>query len=77
MPGAVIAVHVTNGQAVEAGDPVVVVEAMKMEHTLRAPSAGTVELLAAPGAQVAMDQALARVTPAADGETDTRTERTP
>ena len=68
MPGTVIAVHVRDGQAVEAGDPVIVVEAMKMEHTLRAPSAGTVELLAAPGTQVAMDQALARVTPISDGE---------
>jgi acetyl-CoA/propionyl-CoA carboxylase, biotin carboxylase, biotin carboxyl carrier protein len=77
MPGAVIAVHVTNGQAVEAGDPVIVVEAMKMEHTLRAPNAGTVELLAAPGAQVAMDQALARVTPAADGYPEITTEGTP
>jgi acetyl-CoA/propionyl-CoA carboxylase biotin carboxyl carrier protein len=71
MPGTVTAVHVTDGQAVEAGDPVIVVEAMKMEHTLRAPNAGTVELLARPGTQVSMDQALARVAPSRDSEPDT------
>jgi acetyl-CoA/propionyl-CoA carboxylase, biotin carboxylase, biotin carboxyl carrier protein len=63
MPGTVIAVPAAGGQAVRAGDPVVVVEAMKMEHTLRAPVDGVVELLVAAGAQVALDQVLARLTP--------------
>ncbi|MCP2290533.1 biotin carboxylase N-terminal domain-containing protein [Nocardia amikacinitolerans] len=61
MPGSVIAVPVTSGAAVAAGAPVVVVEAMKMEHTLTAPVAGVVEVLVEPGAQVRLDQPLARV----------------
>lgn len=61
MPGSVIAAPVASGALVAAGDPVVVVEAMKMEHALTAPVAGTVELLVEPGAQVRLDQVLARV----------------
>ncbi len=61
MPGSVIAVPVASGAAVAAGDPVVIVEAMKMEHSLTAPVAGTVELLVEPGAQVRLEQVLARV----------------
>ncbi|WP_039801664.1 acetyl-CoA carboxylase biotin carboxyl carrier protein subunit, partial [Nocardia araoensis] len=61
MPGSVIAVPVAAGATVAAGDPVVIVEAMKMEHSLTAPVAGTVELLVEPGAQVRLDQVLARV----------------
>ena len=37
MPGTVQAVHVTEGQPVTAGQPLVIVEAMKMEHTVTAP----------------------------------------
>ncbi|MEV0359322.1 biotin carboxylase N-terminal domain-containing protein [Nocardia sp. NPDC050697] len=62
MPGSVIAVGTAAGTEVAAGDPVVVVEAMKMEHTLTAPVAGTVELLVTPGTQVRLDQVLARIT---------------
>ncbi|TQM30404.1 acetyl/propionyl/methylcrotonyl-CoA carboxylase subunit alpha [Nocardia bhagyanarayanae] len=61
MPGSVIAVPVTSGATVAAGAPVVVVEAMKMEHTLTAPVAGVVEVLVEPGAQVRLDQPLARI----------------
>jgi 3-methylcrotonyl-CoA carboxylase alpha subunit len=46
MPGQVIAVAVAQGDRVREGAPLVVVEAMKMEHTLRAPKAGRVVLLA-------------------------------
>ncbi|WP_070105793.1 acetyl-CoA carboxylase biotin carboxylase subunit [Burkholderia plantarii] len=54
MPGKVIAVLVEPGQAVEAGAPLIVMEAMKMEHTIGAPSAGVVaEVLYAVGDQVA------------------------
>jgi biotin carboxyl carrier protein len=42
MPGKVVKLLVGVGDVVEAGQPVVVVEAMKMENELRAPSAGTV-----------------------------------
>ena len=42
MPGKVVAVMVANGDHVERGAPLVVLEAMKMEHTITAPVAGTV-----------------------------------
>jgi 3-methylcrotonyl-CoA carboxylase alpha subunit len=42
MPGRVISLLVEPGAHVEANEPVIVLEAMKMEHTLRAPSRGTV-----------------------------------
>jgi acetyl-CoA/propionyl-CoA carboxylase biotin carboxyl carrier protein len=61
MPGSVIAVRAAPGAVVAAGDPVVVVEAMKMEHTLTAPVAGIVELLVDSGVQVQVDQVLARI----------------
>jgi len=61
MPGSVIAVPVASGTQVTAGAPVVVVEAMKMEHTLTAPVDGVVEVLVEAGAQVRLDQPLARV----------------
>jgi len=42
MPGAVLEVLVTEGQTVARGDPLIVLEAMKMEHTLRAGGAGRI-----------------------------------
>jgi acetyl/propionyl-CoA carboxylase alpha subunit len=42
MPGTVLAVKVQEGQTVTAGEPLGVLEAMKMEHTLTAPTDGTV-----------------------------------
>ncbi|KAB0646498.1 acetyl-CoA carboxylase biotin carboxyl carrier protein subunit, partial [Burkholderia diffusa] len=54
MPGKVIAVLVEPGQKVEAGTPLIVMEAMKMEHTIGAPGAGVVaEVLYGVGDQVA------------------------
>ncbi len=61
MPGSVIATPAADGDVVAAGTPIVVVEAMKMEHTLTAPIAGRVEMLVAPGAQVKLEQPLARI----------------
>ena len=61
LPGTVLAVHVTDGQRVSAGDPVLVVEAMKMEHGLRAPVDGVIQVLVAVGTQVRLDQTLARI----------------
>ncbi len=53
MPGKVIELRVATGDRVEAGDTLVVLEAMKMEHPMRAPEAGTVsELFVAAGEQV-------------------------
>ena len=63
MPGSVVAVHVAEGAAVGAGEPLLVVEAMKMEHVLRAPAAGLVALHVRLGDQVVVDQQLATVTP--------------
>ncbi|MFF2555621.1 biotin carboxylase N-terminal domain-containing protein [Nocardia sp. NPDC058058] len=61
MPGSVIAVPAAHGSEVEAGAPIVIVEAMKMEHTLTAPVAGRVEVLVEPGAQVKLEELLARI----------------
>jgi acetyl-CoA/propionyl-CoA carboxylase biotin carboxyl carrier protein len=62
MPGTVLAVHVAPGQSVIAGEPLLAVEAMKMEHVVVAPLDGTVtELLVRPGQQVGVEQPLAVV----------------
>jgi len=64
MPGTILAVHVAVGDAVRTGQPVLVVEAMKMEHTVTAPLGGTVtELTAKAGQQVRMDEPLAVIEP--------------
>ena len=60
MPGTVLAVNVNEGQEVALGQPLLIVEAMKMEHTVTAPLDGTVtDLMVKPGQQVAMDETLA------------------
>lgn len=65
MPGTVTVVKVAVGDEVAAGQSLLVVEAMKMEHVVAAPHAGTVaELDVTPGTTVAMDQVLAVITPA-------------
>ena len=62
MPGQVLLVPVAIGDTVSAGDPVIVLESMKMEMVLTAPIDGSVtELTVAPGDQVKVDQAVARV----------------
>lgn len=63
MPGSVIAVQASSGADVSEGDVVVVVEAMKMEHSLAAPVSGQVEVLVSVGDQVTVDQVLARLAP--------------
>ncbi|WP_030869349.1 acetyl/propionyl/methylcrotonyl-CoA carboxylase subunit alpha [Streptomyces sp. NRRL S-37] len=64
MPGTVTVVKVAVGDEVAAGQSLLVVEAMKMEHVISAPHAGTVtELDVAPGTTVAMDQVLAVIAP--------------
>jgi 3-methylcrotonyl-CoA carboxylase alpha subunit len=62
MPGKVIALLVSTGQAVRAGQALVVTEAMKMEHTLCAPRDGTVsEVLCGVGDQVSDGAELLRL----------------
>ncbi|MEP6638851.1 MAG: biotin carboxylase N-terminal domain-containing protein [Chloroflexota bacterium] len=64
MPGAVLTIHVTVGQAVAAGDPIVTLEAMKMEHVVAAGIAGRVgEIRVHPADQVTRGQLLAVVEP--------------
>ncbi|MFB9073462.1 acetyl/propionyl/methylcrotonyl-CoA carboxylase subunit alpha [Citricoccus parietis] len=64
MPGTVLLTPVADGDVVSEGDAVLVVEAMKMEHVIRATVAGTVALHAAVGDAVSRGQVLAVITPA-------------
>jgi propionyl-CoA carboxylase alpha chain len=62
MPGTVVAVRVGPGEHVTGGQPLLVLEAMKMQHTVRAPSDGVVTRLdVQAGVQVAAGQVLAVV----------------
>ena len=62
MPGKVVSFAVKAGDAVKKGQPLAVMEAMKMEHTIAAPADGTVaELLYAPGDQVAEGAELLKI----------------
>ena len=66
MPGKMVSFAVKAGDTVKRGQPLAVMEAMKMEHTIAAPADGTVEeLLYAPGDQVTEGAALLRLTAAA------------
>lgn len=46
MPGTILDIKVSQGQAVKAGDVLVILEAMKMENEIKAPSDGTVASIA-------------------------------
>jgi acetyl-CoA/propionyl-CoA carboxylase biotin carboxyl carrier protein len=75
MPGTVLAVKTAEGDTVTEGQPLVIVEAMKMEHTVLAPVDGVVSRLPArAGAQVSLDETLAEITPgdAGSGERSPR-----
>ncbi|MBX9473073.1 acetyl/propionyl/methylcrotonyl-CoA carboxylase subunit alpha [Microcella sp.] len=63
MPGAVVALRASTGDLVVAGDPLVTIEAMKMEHTMLASVAGTVTVTVAVGDQVRLDQVVAHIHP--------------
>jgi len=66
MPGKVVSFAVKAGDAVKKGQPLAVMEAMKMEHTIAAPADGTVaELLFTPGDQVTEGAELLKLTVAA------------
>ena len=59
MPGTILKVNVTQGQAVKAGDVLCILEAMKMENEIMAPCGGTVkQVLATKGSSVDTDAPL-------------------
>ncbi|MBV9697174.1 MAG: ATP-grasp domain-containing protein [Gammaproteobacteria bacterium] len=65
LPGVVVSVPVKLGDSVAAGAALMVIEAMKMEHTITAPYAGTVSAIHfAPGAKVPEGSALLEISPA-------------
>jgi len=69
MPGTVIRVGATVGQHVAAGQPLLWLEAMKMEHVISAPAAGILaDLPVAAGQQVEVGSVLAVVKPEEDPE---------
>ncbi|KIS28112.1 acetyl-COA carboxylase [Arthrobacter sp. SPG23] len=63
MPGTVVSVNVSNGATVQAGQVLLSVEAMKMEHQLVAPLDGTVHISVTSGDLVKADQVLATIHP--------------
>jgi len=61
MPGVILAVHVVAGTRVERGQDLAVLEAMKMQNTIRSPRAGTVaEVLVAAGQAVGHGEPILR-----------------
>ena len=63
MPGKILSFSVKAGDLVEKGQPLAVMEAMKMEHTIAAPADGVVEeLMYAPGDQVSEGAELLKIT---------------
>lgn len=60
MPGTILSVNVSEGKAVNEGDVLFILEAMKMENEIVAPTSGTVnKIVAAKGSSVATDEVLA------------------
>ena len=60
MPGTILSVNVTVGQAVKTGDVLMILEAMKMENDIVAPCDGTIkQLLVSKGSTVNTDDVLA------------------
>ena len=70
MPGSIVRVLVNEGEQVEAGDVLLVLEAMKMENELHAPIAGVVKAVyASSGQAVEMNEVLAEIEPSRPQET--------
>jgi 3-methylcrotonyl-CoA carboxylase alpha subunit len=62
MPGTIVSISVAEGQSVEPGEPLVIMEAMKMEHVVEAVAAGTVKaILVQPGEMVAAGTVLVKM----------------
>jgi acetyl/propionyl-CoA carboxylase alpha subunit len=67
MPGQILRVLVTEGQTVKPGDPLIALEAMKMEQTIKAAAEGVVKaVLVKPGDMVAPGQMLVEIQPTED-----------
>lgn len=59
MPGSIVNINVSNGQAVKAGDVLIILEAMKMENDITAPCDGVVkQIVTTKGATVNTDDVL-------------------
>jgi acetyl-CoA/propionyl-CoA carboxylase biotin carboxyl carrier protein len=63
MPGTVVAVAAQSGDTVEAGQLLVTIEAMKMEHKMLASTAGVVTIGVTKGELVSLDQVVASIDP--------------
>ena len=62
MPGMVLKIEVAPGQQVEQGQPLLIIEAMKMENEIRSPISGTVtEILVKPNQAVEKDDTMIRI----------------
>ncbi|MBX3486493.1 MAG: acetyl-CoA carboxylase biotin carboxylase subunit [Candidatus Paracaedibacteraceae bacterium] len=62
MPGTVIALPISSGQHVKRGDPLVIIEAMKMENVLKSPKEGTIsEILVKNGDTLTRDQLIVKL----------------
>lgn len=69
MPGSVIRLGANHGDTVAAGQPLIWLEAMKMEHTINAPAGGVLtQICVAVGQQVEVGAVLARVETHGDGD---------
>jgi biotin carboxyl carrier protein len=63
MPGKIVSVLAAQGQKVEAGQGLLVIEAMKMQNEIRSPKSGTVErLIAKEGQTVSAGEIVAVIT---------------
>jgi 3-methylcrotonyl-CoA carboxylase alpha subunit len=67
MPGNVVKVMVAAGDTVEKGAPLVIIESMKMEHTVEAPEAGKVLEVRATAADLTAPMIVMEIAPAGEG----------
>jgi acetyl-CoA/propionyl-CoA carboxylase, biotin carboxylase, biotin carboxyl carrier protein len=68
MPGTVVSVSARTGDPVEAGQLLVTIEAMKMEHKMLSPTAGVVTIDVSQGDLVSLDQVVATISPRVAGD---------